>query len=63
MPRRTFLRGAGASLALPFLDAMIPAFAASTGAATPPLKLGFIYLPVGRIMETWTPKIEGSDFE
>ena len=60
MPRRTFLRGAGAALALPFLDAMIPAFAASSGAANPPLKLGFIYLPVGRIMENWTPKIEGS---
>jgi hypothetical protein len=63
MPRRTFLRGAGASLALPFLDAMIPAFAASTGAALPPLKLGFIYLPVGRIMENWTPKVEGSGYE
>ncbi len=63
MPRRTFLRGAGATLALPFLDAMIPAFAASANAAKPPLKLGFIYLPVGRIMENWTPKIEGSGFE
>ncbi len=63
MPRRTFLRGAGASLALPFLDAMIPALAASSGAARPPLKMGFIYLPVGRIMENWTPKIEGSGYE
>lgn len=63
MPRRTFLQGAGASLALPFLDAMIPAFAASSGAARPPLRMGFIYLPVGRIMENWTPEVEGSDFE
>jgi len=61
LPRRTFLRGAGAALALPFLDAMVPALAAS--AARPKLKLGFIYLPVGRIMENWTPKTVGSDFE
>ena len=61
IPRRTFLRGAGASLALPFLDAMIPAFAASD-AAKPPLRLGYIYLPTGRIMEDWTPKTVGSDF-
>lgn len=63
MPRRTFLRGAGATIALPFLDAMIPAFAASTNAARPPLKLGYIYLPVGRIMENWTPKTTGKSFE
>ena len=62
MPRRTFLRGAGATLALPFLDAMVPAFAAST-AAKPPLRLGFVYLPVGRIMENWTPATEGRAFE
>ncbi len=63
MPRRTFLRGAGATIALPFLDAMIPALAASTSAATPPLKLGYIYLPVGRIMESWTPTTTGKNFE
>lgn len=62
LPRRTFLRGAGASLALPFLDAMIPAFAAS-GSAERPLRLGYIYLPVGRIMSNWTPAKEGTDFE
>ena len=62
IPRRTFLRGAGASLALPFLDAMIPAMA-STSAMTPPLRLGYVYLPVGRIMDVWTPKKEGTDFE
>lgn len=62
MPRRTFLRGAGATLALPLLDAMVPAFAASN-AAKPPLKLGFIYLPVGRIMENWTPATVGPDYE
>ena len=62
IPRRTFLRGASASLALPFLDAMVPAFAASS-AANQPLRLGYVYLPIGRIMENWTPKTEGTDFE
>jgi hypothetical protein len=62
IPRRTFLRGAGASLALPFLDAMIPAMA-STSAATSPLRLGYVYLPVGRIMDVWTPKKQGKDFD
>jgi len=62
--RRTFLRGAGTTLALPILDAMVPAFAATAGAAaTPPVRLGYIYLPVGRIMEQWTPKTEGPGFE
>ncbi len=62
IPRRTFLRGAGATLALPFLDAMVPAFAAGN-TSVPPLRLGYVYFPVGRIMEDWVPKIEGSDFE
>jgi hypothetical protein len=62
IPRRTFLRGAGASLALPFLDAMVPALAAGNVSA-PPLRVSYIYLPVGRIMENWTPTTEGSDFE
>jgi hypothetical protein len=61
--RRTFLRGAGASLALPFLDAMIPALASADSAGRPPLRLGYIYLPIGRIMEDWTPKSEGSSYE
>lgn len=62
MPRRSFLRGAGASLALPFLDAMIPALAASD-AAQPPLRLGYIYLPTGRIMDHWTPDELGPDYK
>jgi hypothetical protein len=62
IPRRTFLRGAGASLALPFLDAMIPALAAGKP-AQPPLRLGYIYLPIGRIMSNWTPATEGTDYE
>jgi hypothetical protein len=66
LPRRTFLRGAGAAVALPLLDAMVPAFSAS--AAFKPKRLGFIYLPNGVAMNFsgvnyWTPKGEGADFE
>ena len=64
IPRRTFLRGAGVSLALPLLDAMIPAFAASTHAeATRPLRVQFFYVPNGRIIEKWLPGTVGKDFE
>ena len=64
IPRRTFLRGLGATLALPLLDGMIPAFAASAaGASKSPLRLGFVYLPNGIIMEKWTPAAEGTAFE
>ena len=63
LDRRSFLRAAGTSLALPFLDAMVPAFAGTSQVARPPLRLGYIYLPIGRIMEDWTPRIEGSNFE
>jgi hypothetical protein len=64
LPRRTFLRGVGTTLALPLLDSMVPAFAAATDpAAKPALRLGYVYLPVGRIMSKWTPKTEGAGFE
>ena len=59
--RRTFLRGAGAALALPLLDSMIPAFAAT--AAKPAIRLGFVYVPNGMIPKDWLPKTEGPDFE
>jgi hypothetical protein len=63
--RRTVLRGAGASLALPLLDAMFPAATAlaSTDAARPLPRLGFIYFPHGAIMDAWSPKQTGTDFE
>lgn len=62
--RRTVLRGAGAMIALPLLDAMIPAATAlANTAAQPRVKLGFIYFPHGAIMEKWTPQKEGADFE
>jgi hypothetical protein len=61
LSRRTFLRGAaGATLALPFLDAMAPAL---TAAASPRMRLGFVYVPNGVIVEQFVPEKEGSDFE
>jgi hypothetical protein len=64
LPRRTFLRGLGATIALPLLDGMVPAFAAMQNSAAKPIKrLGAIYVPNGMNMLTWTPKAFGSGFE
>jgi hypothetical protein len=60
LSRRTFLRGTGAVLALPFLDAMVPAL---TAAAPPRKRLGFVYVPNGVIVEQFVPAKEGADFE
>ena len=62
--RRTILRGLGTTLALPFLDAMVPAFARAQGAAAlkPPTRLAIVYLPNGIIMDKWTPPTEGANF-
>jgi hypothetical protein len=59
--RRTVLRGLGVSIALPFLEAMLPrSFAlASTGAKAPPKRMAFIYVPNGAHMADWTPSGEG----
>jgi hypothetical protein len=64
LSRRTVLRGMGATLALPLLDAMIPARTAlaQTAAKASP-HLGFIYFPHGAIMNEWTPAKEGADYE
>jgi hypothetical protein len=62
--RRTFLRGTGVTLALPFLDAMVPALTAQSNTAANVLpRLSFVYLPHGAIMDKWTPKKEGTGFE
>ena len=64
LPRRTVLRGLGATLALPFLEAMVPAFALrGQAAATPAHRFQTFYVPNGMAMEYWTPKGEGSGFE
>ena len=60
LPRRSFLRGMGVTIALPLLDAMTPAFAAG---AKPAARLGFVYVPNGIIMNKWTPKGVGADFQ
>jgi hypothetical protein len=61
LPRRTFLRGLGATVALPFLDAMIPALsAAARTAAAPVSRLGFVYVPMGSAEAYWTPKAVGA---
>lgn len=64
LPRRTFLRGIGSALALPLLDSMVPAMAATTkSAATPALRMAFLYVPNGIIMKDWTPAADGKNFE
>ena len=63
MHRRTFLRGAGAALALPWLEAMAPRLGARARAAAAPMRIGFVYIPHGVIMNQWTPAAAGADFE
>ena len=73
LSRRTVLRGAGVALALPLLDAMIPAATAlAQTAAKPKLRMGFFYIPHGAIMgntshgpamDRWTPRGAGADFK
>ena len=58
LPRRTFLRGLGAAVALPYLDAMTPALSAST-TAKPPLRMGFVYVPNGMDVRNWNLDYEG----
>lgn len=71
LPRRTFLRGVGATMALPFLDSMLPAFSTvAHGASTRPVRLGYMYKPNGAIGSCdrsprpflWTPRTAGRGF-
>jgi|TARA_B100001250_G_scaffold12466_1_gene10875 hypothetical protein len=59
LPRRTLLRGLGAAVALPMLDAMVPALAQSGIAAKPIPRLGYFYIPMGMDPEPWVPKTSG----
>jgi hypothetical protein len=64
LSRRTMLRGFGAALALPLLDAMVPALSAlAQTAARRVRRLGIVYLPNGMAMSYWTPKTVGKNFE
>ena len=57
LPRRTFLRGVGAAISLPLLDAMVPAGTAlAQTAAAPKPKTGFFYFPHGAVIDRWTPQ-------
>src|SRR2546430_1596348 len=70
MRRRTFLRGLGATMALPLLDSMAPA-ASVSAASAPPIRLGYVYTPNGIVGACdksprpfmWTPKASGANFE
>jgi len=64
LSRRTLLKGIGASISLPLLDAMIPAGTAfGQTAAKPSQRLGFVYFPHGALQDEWQPKQFGRDFE
>jgi hypothetical protein len=63
IPRRTMLKGLGASLALPLLDGMVPAFTPLRDTAADPVRrLGIVYVPNGMMMDHWTPATEGVGF-
>ena len=71
LARRTFLRGLGATVALPFLDSMVPAFSSVKAAGSTPVRLGYMYTPNGIVGACdksprpfmWTPKTTGANFE
>ena len=62
LPRRSFLRGAGATLALPFLDAMRPLMAAGSSASLP-VRIALLYMPNGVRADRWTPEGKGRGFK
>ena len=64
LDRRTFLRGMGATVALPLLDAMIPARSLLAATAARPMpRMVFVYFPHGAIMDAWTPTTVGRDIQ
>ena len=63
IPRRAFLRGMGATIALPLLDSMVPAFAATDAVTRPVLRMSYFYIPNGIIRDAWLPEKTGTDFE
>ena len=65
LPRRSVLKGAGALLGLPLLDAMLPenGLAADTSGKAAPLRMAFVFFPNGAIMPDWTPKQDGASYE
>jgi Protein of unknown function (DUF1552) len=62
LSRRAVLRGLGATMALPLLDSMVPAFAGASAATKSPTRLGMFYAPNGTSMPFWLPKSYGANF-
>ena len=60
LPRRTFLRSIGVTMALPLFDAMVPA---QTAMAKPVRRFGAVFVPLGARMDHWTPSKVGANFE
>jgi hypothetical protein len=60
LPRRTFLRGLGTAVALPFLDAMTPALVRAQQRRKPPVRMAFVYVPNGIDMRHWNPAYQGA---
>jgi hypothetical protein len=63
LPRRTVLKGAGAALSLPLLDAMTPAMADAESLAKPPLRSAFLFMPNGVRPDHWTPPGDDEQFQ
>jgi hypothetical protein len=63
LPRRTFLRGMGATIALPFLESMVPAMTAHAQSAASPLRFGAVYFPNGCPMDYWMPSGPAGELE
>ena len=64
LSRRTVLRGAGVSLALPLLESMIPAgLRTASAAGVPRSRLACIYIPHGCVMDRWMPSTTGAGFD
>lgn len=63
LDRRSVLRGMGAALALPWMEAMLPRTATAAAKSKVPLRMAFIYFPNGAIMPAWRPQGEGKDYQ
>lgn len=63
LSRRTLLRGIGASMTLPWLEAMVPTSRALAATVRPPVRVGWVFIPNGVVREAWTPIGEGRDFQ
>ena len=63
LPRRRFLQGIGTACALPFLDAMVPAATALANTAATARRFGAVFVPMGAVMDKWTPHATGAGFE